>query len=61
MYGCVKLRKIYEINYKILLKLSTEHNIKEERTYYFILKLTGGHFTNWIINKIIQLVQNFIL
>jgi hypothetical protein len=24
----LKLRKIYEINYKILLKLSIEHNIK---------------------------------
>ena len=31
--GSVKLRKIYEINYKILLKLSTEHNIKVEHTY----------------------------
>ena len=37
--GCVKLRKIYKLNYKILLKLSTEHNRKVEHTYY--LKLTG--------------------
>ncbi len=37
----LKLRKIYDLNYKILLKLSTEHNIKVEHTYYFILKLTG--------------------
>ena len=30
--GSVKLRKIYDLNYKILLKLSTEHNIKVEPT-----------------------------
>ena len=27
-FGFVKLRKIYEINYNILVKLSTEYNIK---------------------------------
>jgi hypothetical protein len=39
--GSVKLRKIYELNYKVLLKLSTEHNIKVEHIYYYILKLIG--------------------
>jgi hypothetical protein len=39
--GSVKLRKIYELNYKILLKLSTEHNMKVKHPNYYILKLTG--------------------
>ena len=41
MIGSVKLRKIYELNYKILLKLSTEHNMKVKHPHYYILKLTG--------------------
>lgn len=53
--GSVKLRKIYEINWKILLKLSTEHNMKVEYTYYLILKLTGPF---WIFDLIEKLTIN---
>ena len=40
LLGSVKLRKLFEINWKNLLKLSTEHNNKIEHIYSYILNLT---------------------